>query len=70
MTVKSRFTIASKKVRILYNNVMEAVKVHLDKDLPKVKGVALTTDTWQSRANESFQSLTLHYIDEDFELRR
>lgn len=70
MTVKSRFTIASKKVRILYNNVMEAVKIHLDKDLPKVKGVALTTDTWQSRANESFQSLTLHYIAEDFELRR
>lgn len=70
ITLKSRTTIANKKVRILYNNVMEAVKNQLDLDLPNVKGVALTTDTWQSRSNDSFQSLTLHYINEQFELRR
>lgn len=69
-TVKSRTTIGNKKVRILFNNVMEAVKKHLDADLKDVTGMGLTTDTWQSRANESFQSLTIHYISKNFDLKR
>ena len=70
LSVKSRTTIGSKKVRILHNNVMLAVKSNLDADLKDVTGMGLTTDTWQSRANDSFQSLTIHYINKDFKLKR
>ena len=70
ITVKSRTTIAGRKLTILFHNVMEAVKVQLDKHLCKVGGLGLTTDTWQSRSNECYQSLTIHYIDPEFVVRR
>ena len=69
-TVKSRTTIGNKKVRILFNNVMATVKKNLDADLGSVNGMGLTTDTWPSRANQSFQSLTIHYINKEFTLKR
>ena len=70
INIKSRTTIGGRKVTILYHNVMEAVFKHLTKELPKVAGIGLTTDTWQSRSNDCYQSLTIHYIDEDFIIRR
>jgi hypothetical protein len=69
-TVKSRTTIGNQKVKTLFNNVMETVKKNLDADLSSVTGMGLTTDTWQNCANQSFQSLTIHYINKEFTLKR
>ena len=38
--------------------------------LSQATGIAFTTDTWQSRANDAFQSMTFHYLDNDFKLKR
>jgi hypothetical protein len=40
------------------------------KDLPDVTTVAFTTDGWTSRQNDPYQSLTVHYISKEFELKR
>lgn len=36
--------------------------------LDKVSYVSLTCDLWSSRANESYITVTCHFIDEDFNL--
>jgi hypothetical protein len=48
----------------------KALKAELEKDLKDVNGVGLTTDGWTSRNNDPYQSLTLHYINKDFNLKR
>jgi hypothetical protein len=59
----------NKKVRILFDNVMKTVKKNLD-TVKDVTGMELTTNTWHNRANQSFQSLTIHSFNEDFKLKR
>jgi hypothetical protein len=38
--------------------------------LAEVDCIGLTTDGWTSRNNDPFQSLTLHYVDKNFNLKR
>ncbi len=47
---------------MLYDQLRSYVNSQLEKDLPSCQGVAVTTDLWTSKANDSFISLTLHYI--------
>jgi hypothetical protein len=42
----------------------------LEKELPTVDGVAITTDGWTSRPGDHYQSLTLHFVSESFELQK
>jgi hypothetical protein len=42
----------------------------LEKELPMVDGIAVTTDGWTSRPRDSYQSLTLHYVTENFDLEK
>jgi hypothetical protein len=51
-------------------NIKEAIDKVLLADLPDVSAIGLTTDHWTSRAMRSYQALTLHYIDEDFNLKK
>ena len=46
-----------------------AVDQVLEKDLPKSPGFAISSDMWQSRNNDAYQAITLHFINEDFNHR-
>ena len=68
--VKSSDTIRKYKLPLLYKNVKKSLNDQLEKDLVNVDQVALTSDGWTSRANDPFQSMTIHYADDDFALKR
>jgi hypothetical protein len=68
--VKSSDTIRKYKLPLLYKNVKNSLNDQLEKDLVNVDQVALTSDGWTSRANDPFQSMTIHYVDDDFVLKR
>jgi len=68
--VKSSSNFSQFKLPLLYNSVMSCLKKVLQKDLSKCNQVALTTDCWTSRDEEPFIALTLHYINEAFELKK
>jgi len=68
INAKSSTFFRRKAVLNLYSNVKAQVDRKLEQDLPKCNQIAMTSDHWTSRANEPYQSLTLHYIDEDFTL--
>jgi hypothetical protein len=70
VTVKHSSTFRRRKCQLLHDSVKKAVEDVLQKDLPEVTGVGFTTDGWTSRQNDPYQSLTLHYINKDFELKR
>lgn len=42
----------------------------LEDEVGDLDGMAITADHWTSRAYESYQSMTLHYINKMFELRK
>jgi len=53
---------------MLYDKVKEGLQLEFVKDFPNVTGVSFTTDLWTSRNNDSFMSLTIHFINSDFNL--
>lgn len=42
----------------------------ITQDKPDIDGVGFTSDIWTSKTNASFQSVTLHYIDKNFVMKR
>lgn len=57
----SRKTVSQSLIPKLYNEVLEDVKMKIE----KARAVCLTTDSWTSINNESFVAITGHYIDGD-----
>jgi hypothetical protein len=55
---------------LVYENVKAEVEKVLEADLPYVNGAGCTSDHWSSRANDSFQALTFHFINSDFILKK
>jgi len=56
-------------VDILHDNLESAMVNKLKADKVAEKGsLAFTTDGWSSKSMVPFQSLTLHYLDDDFNL--
>ncbi|XP_055836664.1 E3 SUMO-protein ligase ZBED1-like [Episyrphus balteatus] len=53
------------RLQFLYNQVHDKIK----NAIGPVSFVALTTDGWSSRAQDSFISVTLHYVNDDWELK-
>lgn len=70
IAIPSRYTFSNKICLLLYANVKEALSRQLKMDLPTQLGVAFTTDMWTSRANQGFLSLTIHYIDAEWAMRK
>lgn len=61
----SKYTIREKIMKKIYNDGCQMLK-----DLLKcVKYVAITSDSWSSRATESYLTVTCHFITEKFELK-
>jgi hypothetical protein len=54
----------------VYQNVKTEVEKVLETELPYVTGAGCTSDHWSSRANDSFQALTFHFINADFVLKK
>jgi hypothetical protein len=68
--VKSHRTFARSKLPLLYSNVKEAVDFKLQEELPSCDGVAFTTDLWSSRAFDPYLGMTVHFIDQKFNLQK
>ena len=70
VTVKHSTTYSRYKLPLLYDSVMDAVRGQLELDLPSCQSVSLTTDCWTSRAEDPYITLTLHYDNAKFELKK
>ena len=69
-TIKSPTTLAKYKLPMLYKNIEKHVQEQLDEDISDSKIVAFTSDGWTTRNNDSYESLTVHYCNKDFELKK
>ncbi|XP_050338890.1 E3 SUMO-protein ligase ZBED1-like isoform X2 [Bactrocera neohumeralis] len=61
----SRNTILNVHIQKLYENG----KTKLQAILNEIESCAITTDCWSSKANESYLTVTCHFIDGDFKIR-
>ena len=68
--IKSSSTMRKRICPRLYNNIKQAVDSILTEEIADVDGMAITADHWTSRSYDSYQSMTLHYINKDFSLRK
>ncbi len=68
LTVKDRTTYARRLPQRL-EEVQRKVADKLAESKDNILSASFTSDMWTSRANDSFLSLTIHYVDEDFILR-
>ena len=68
MTVKSHTTFSRSKLPQLYTNVKSRVDEKLNQELPDAEGAGFSTDLWTSKNNESYQGMTIHYINKGWTL--
>jgi len=68
--LKSPRTLSTHKLPMIYKNLRKEVKETIEKDIPSCDMVALTTDGWTARNGDPFVSLTLHYVDAMYELKK
>ena len=61
----TRKTVSSTLLPQLYATIKERVK----EEIKSTDSVCITTDGWSSRANESYLSVTAHYLDNKLELK-
>ena len=64
-TPPDRKLLATKYIPALY----EQEKTRIQQKIEGVKDFGLTTDIWTSRAKHAYTSLTIHYIDDTFQLQ-
>ena len=63
--IPDRKSLATKYMPALYDQE----KTRVEQKVKVVENFSLTTDIWTSRAKHAYTSLTIHYIDDDFELQ-
>jgi hypothetical protein len=69
-TIKHSTTFSKNKLPQLYHTLKVVMHEVMEKELIDLNQVAITTDHWTSRANDSYMSVTLHYISPDFALKK
>ena len=69
-TVKNSTTFSKNKLPLFYESVMGTVKDLIATEVPHCPLVAFTTDGWTSANSEPYMTLTLHYINKDFVMRK
>ncbi|KAH6937304.1 hypothetical protein HPB50_026499 [Hyalomma asiaticum] len=68
--IPSRTTFSRTIIPELYRDTVTAVKERIHADFQEgVESISLTSDMWTSRSNESYISLTCHYLTSNFEIR-
>ncbi|XP_039505675.1 E3 SUMO-protein ligase ZBED1-like [Pimephales promelas] len=70
-TLDKRYQLSSRThfTRVAIPEMYEKCKAGVEYELKKVKFYATTTDMWSSRTMEPYMSLTVHYIDENYEIK-
>ena len=63
-------TLSNSRVPAMFQFIKGKVNGFIEDDKPNLDGVGFTTDIWTSDTNAAFMSLTLHYIDARFKLKR
>lgn len=70
MNVKSSSLYRKYLCPLVFKQISKAVHDVLSKELADTDGFSGTTDHWNSKSGEAYQSLTVHYIDKDFILKK
>ncbi|KAJ8867100.1 hypothetical protein PR048_032962 [Dryococelus australis] len=52
----------------MYDTVKSKIQTYLNNSVSSLPCLSLTSDLWTSRANDSYISLTCHYLDECFNM--
>ena len=68
--IKHSTTFSKNKLPQLYHTLKVVMHEVMEEELIDLNQVAITTDHWTSRANDSYMSVTLHYISPDFALKK
>ena len=68
--IKGRRCFSRKVCPLLYENLKRTMDSLLEKELAGCHSVAFTADEWTSKALHGYLALTIHYINEDFQLRK
>ena len=68
--IKSRDIMSDQISPLLHQNLQKCVEETLSFELPHCESVSFTYDTWTTRANHGYLTLTIHYISPKFELRQ
>jgi len=70
VTVKSASTFAKNKRPHLHNAMRQELVSPLLEQLAGTSGISFTSDIWTCHNHQSFPSITIHYINADFELKK
>ncbi len=70
-SLDKRYVIPSRTYfsQVAIPGLYDKCKAQVETELSQVKYYAATTDLWSSRTTEPYISLTIHFIDEDFQLK-
>jgi hypothetical protein len=68
--IKSASTFAKNKMPHLHNAMRQGLVSPLLEQLAGTSGISFTSDMWTSHNRQSFLSITIHYINADFELKK
>jgi hypothetical protein len=55
---------------LLHQNLKKRLEETLSDELPHCQSVSFTYDTWTTRADHGYLTLTIRYISPEFELRK
>ncbi|KAH7953990.1 hypothetical protein HPB49_014754 [Dermacentor silvarum] len=68
--IPSRTTFSRTIIPALYRDTVTAVKERMHADFQEgIESISFTSDMWTSRSNQSYISLTCHYLTSNFEMR-
>ncbi|KAH7946188.1 hypothetical protein HPB49_021227 [Dermacentor silvarum] len=68
--IPSRATFSRTIIPALYRDTVTAVKDRMHADFQEgIESISFTSDMWTSRSNQSYISLTCHYLTSNFEMR-
>lgn len=70
-TLDKRYQLPSRThfTRLAIPEMYEKCKAGVEHELKQVKYFATTTDMWSSRTMEPYMSLTVHYVNDNFEMK-
>ncbi|XP_065669388.1 uncharacterized protein LOC136088748 [Hydra vulgaris] len=68
--VKHSSTFSRYKLPLLYESGMDTVQNLIEKEVSSCQQVVITTNGWTSRLQDPYMTLTLHYINSQFELKK
>ena len=66
----SAHTLSCRAIPKIYKFMKKTISDLLNAEKDGLEGIALTSDIWGARTNHSYISLTGHYLDKNFRLRR